>query len=80
MGERTMKSINSMGILVAALCAIILIGIAGCGGTDTETIVQITEPANDTLSKALFTFLARLKTLTLQWFKLLSMAKNSKQI
>jgi len=41
-----------MRILVATLCAIILIGIAGCGGTETETvgetIVQITEPANNT--------------------------------
>ena len=43
-----MKSINSIRTLTAALCAIILIGIAGCGGTDTETIVQITEPANNT--------------------------------
>jgi hypothetical protein len=52
MGGKTMKSINSMRILVAALCAIILIGIAGCGGTETETtvetIVKITEPANNT--------------------------------
>jgi formylglycine-generating enzyme len=42
-----MKSINSIGILVAVLCAIILIGIAGCGG-ETETIVKITEPINNT--------------------------------
>jgi hypothetical protein len=35
-----MKSINSMRILVAALCVIILIGIAGCGGTETETTVE----------------------------------------
>jgi len=39
-----MKSINSMRILVTALCVIILIGIAGCGDTETETIVHITEP------------------------------------
>jgi len=45
-----MKSINSMRILVAALCAIILIGIAGCGDlfSKTETIVQITDPVNNT--------------------------------
>ena len=47
-----MKSMNFMRILVATLCTIILIGIAGCGGTETETvietIVQITEPANNT--------------------------------
>jgi len=47
-----MKSINSMRILVEVLCAIVLIGIAGCGGTETETvgetIVQITEPDNNT--------------------------------
>jgi sulfatase modifying factor 1 len=48
MGGRAMKSINSMRILLAALCAIILTGIAGCGGTETETIVQITEPVNNT--------------------------------
>lgn len=35
-----MKSINSMRILVAALCAIILTGIVGCGGTETETVVE----------------------------------------
>jgi len=43
-----MNSVNSMRILIAALCAIILIGIAGCGGTETETIVQITEPVDNT--------------------------------
>lgn len=44
---KNMKSINFVWILIVTLPAIILIGIAGCGGSEAETIVQITEPPNN---------------------------------